>query len=189
MEELFYLLHSIHPLSASLRAHLAGILQQRDLVKKQYLLKAGQVCRNIYFIKKGIIRCFYLKDEAEVCSWFMKEMDIAIAIESFYQQSPSNEYLQAVEETEVWYISYAELQNTYKQFPEFNITGRIITQVYHQHWSWQLFALRMQTAEERYKWLMDKHPELLLRVPAKYIATYLDIAEVTLSKIKARLLL
>ena len=44
----------------------------------------------------------------------------------------------------------------------------------------------MQTDAERYQWLMEYHPELIARVPAKYLATYLDIAEVTLTKIKAR---
>ena len=186
MEEVFAFLDSIQPLSPELRAHLGTILQNRLLFKKEYLLKAGHVCRNIYFISKGMLRCYYLKDEAEVCSWFMKEGDVVISIESFYNQSPGYEYLQALEETEVYYISHAQLQHIYQAFPEFNITGRILTQRYHQHWAWQLFAIRMQRADERYQWLMDAHPELLLRVPGKHLASYLDIAEVTLSKLKAK---
>jgi len=187
MEEVLQLLHTVQPLSAELRDHISSILQQKTLPKKSYLLKAGHVCRNIYFIRKGILRCYYMKGDIEVCSWFMKERDLVISIESFYTQSPSYEYLQALEETEVWYISYNELQRIYRDFPEFNGTGRILTQQYHQHWAWQLFAIRMQSAEERYKWLMEHHPELLLRVAAKYIATYLDIAEVTLSKLKGNI--
>jgi CRP-like cAMP-binding protein len=188
MEELMKFLEAIHPLSPPLRDHLIEILQFRKLEKKAYLLKAGHICRNIYFIKKGILRCYYLKDDFEVCSWFMKENDVVISIESFYHQQPANEYLQALEGCELWYISHAQLQFIYQHYPEFNITGRIVTQHYHQHWSRQLFSIRMQTAEERYKWLLDNHSELLLRVPAKYLATYLDIAEVTLSKIKSKML-
>ena len=186
MEELLRYLDFIQPLSPALRAHLQGILRCRELGKKEFLLKAGHVCRNIYFIKSGLLRCFYMKGDAEVCSWFMKEGDVVISIESFYQQSPGYEWLQALEQTEVYYISHTQLYAIYRQFPEFNITGRIITQQYHQHWAWQLFAIRMHSAEERYKWLLEHHGELLLRVPAKYIATYLDVAEVTLSKIKSR---
>ncbi len=186
MEEVLELLNGVYPLSTPLRDHIGTILRHRVVPKKAFLLKAGHVCRDIYFIRKGILRCYYLKAEVEVCSWFMKERDLVISIESFYAQSPSYEYLQALEETEVWYISYAELQRIYQDYPEFNTTGRLLTQRYHQHWAQQLFAIRMHTAEERYRWLMDHHPELLLRVPAKFIATYLDIAEVTLSKIKAK---
>ena len=187
MEEVFQLLNMVQPIAPPLREHLVNILRQKTLKKREYLLRAGQVCRNIYFIRKGMLRCYYLKDGKEVCSWFMKEGDVVISIESFYSQTASNEYLQALEETETWYISFQELQSIYHQFPCFNITGRIITQQYHQHWACQLFAIRMQSAEERYKWLMENHPQLLMRVPGKYIATYLDIAEVTLSKIRAKM--
>lgn len=186
MEEVLELLHTVHPMSPGLRDHIGTIIRHRVVPKKAFLLKAGHVCRDIYFIRKGILRCYYLKSDMEVCSWFMKENDLVISIESFYGQVPSYEYLQALEETEVWYISYTELQRIYQEYPEFNTTGRILTQKYHQHWARQLFAIRMHTAEERYRWLLDNHPELLLRVPAKYIATYLDIAEITLIKIKGK---
>src|ERR1700733_3681679 len=114
MEEMFEFLDSITPLSTELHTHLQSILKNRLLFKKEFLLKAGQVCRNIYFISKGIVRCYYIKDEAEVCSWFMKEMDVVISIESFYRQVPANEFVQALEETELHYISYEELQYIYR---------------------------------------------------------------------------
>jgi hypothetical protein len=60
----------------------------------------------------------------------------------------------------------------------------VLTEKYYTLWAEQLYALRMQQANERYKWLMDHHSELILRVPAKYIASYLGIDETTLSKIK-----
>jgi len=188
MEQVFQLLDAVQPVSSQLREHLEKILRQKKLSKRAYLLHAGEVCRNIYFINKGMLRCYYLKDDGrEISCWFMKEGDIAISIESFYTQTAGYEYLQALEATELWYISYQELQTIYQAFPDFNFTGRILTQQYHRLWAQQLFAIRMQSAKERYQWLLDFHPELALRVPTKYIATYLDIAEVTLSKIKARI--
>jgi len=186
MEQLLDFLSSVHPMSTALRSRLTQILQCRQLDKKEYLLKAGQVCRNIYFIQGGLVRCYYLKDEAEVCTWFMKEGDVVISIQSFYTQTPGHEYIQALEPTEAHYISFDQLQQIFIEYPEFNVTGRIVTQIYHQHWAHQLFAIRMQTAQERYQWLMRHHAELIARVPAKYLATYLDIAEVTLSKIRSR---
>jgi len=186
MEDLLDFLSSVHPMSPALRARLTQILQCRKLDKKEFLLKAGQVCRNIYFIQGGLVRCYYLKDEAEVCTWFMKEGDVVISIESFYNQASGHEFIQALEPTEAHYISFEQLQRLYSEYPEFNTTGRIVTQFYHRHWARQLFAIRMQTAHERYQWLMQHHAELIARVPAKYLASYLDIAEVTLSKIRAR---
>ena len=72
MEALFTLLTSIHPLSEGLVNHLAKTLRTKSISKKQYLLKAGHTSRQICFIEKGLLRCFYEQGEAEVSSWFMQ---------------------------------------------------------------------------------------------------------------------
>jgi CRP/FNR family transcriptional regulator, anaerobic regulatory protein len=184
MEELVYFLSSVHPLSEGLTSYLFGTLKIKELKKKDFLLKAGHICRNICFIEKGLLRCFYVKGDAEVSSWFMKEGDIIISIDSFYGQQASYESIQALEDSTLLYISYEELNYIYKTFSEFNFIGRVLTEKYYRLWAQQLYALRMQQAGERYKWLLDHYPELILRVPAKYIASYLGIEETTLSKIK-----
>jgi CRP-like cAMP-binding protein len=137
------------------------------------------------FIKKGLLRAFYVKGENEVSSWFMKEGDICVSIESFYGQRPGYEYIQAIEDTQLYYLYYAELELIYQKFPEFNVIGRILTIKYLTLWSEQLYAIRMQNAKERYEWLLQFHPELIQRVPQKFIASYLDITPETLSKIRS----
>ncbi|MGN6402601.1 MAG: Crp/Fnr family transcriptional regulator [Flavisolibacter sp.] len=184
MQQLFHLLNSIHPMSEGLVFHLSQILKCRQLDKKDYLLKAGHVCRTICFVESGLLRCFYIKADTEVCSWFMKEGDVIVSIESFFQQQESYESIQALEDTVLYYITYDELKHIYQTFPEFNFIGRVLIEKYYTLWAQQLYALRMQQAHERYNWLLRHHPELILRVHAKYIASYLGIEETTLSKIK-----
>ncbi|MCW3091392.1 MAG: Crp/Fnr family transcriptional regulator [Ferruginibacter sp.] len=186
MEKLFTLLNSINRLSYSLTEHLEAILKTKQLGKKDYLLKAGHICHQICFIETGFVRCFYLSGDSEVCSWFMKEGDVIISIESFFQQKESYESIQALEDCTIYYIEYAELNAIYQNFPEFNFTGRVLTERYYQLWAQQLYALRMKQAPERYNWLIENHRELILRVPAKYLASYLGITEVMLSIIKGR---
>lgn len=186
MEKLLLYLESIYPLSDGLKQHLASILKVKELPRRTYLLKAGHVCRNIYFIDSGLLRCFYLKDDHEVSSWFMKEGNVIISIESFYEQRQSYESIQALEDSVLYYIEYTELQNIYRNFLEFNFTARVLTERYYTLWAQQLYGLRMQQAHERYAWLLENFPELVLRVPAKYIASYLGISEVTLSNIKGK---
>ncbi len=120
MKVVFDLLNSIFPVSSKLQQHLLTVLKSRILSKKQFLLKTGSVCNKVYFIEKGLIRCFYEKDDKEVCSWFMKEGDIIISVESFYNQMPSYENIQALEDCFVYYIEYDDLQFIYNNFPEFN---------------------------------------------------------------------
>jgi hypothetical protein len=71
MNELITYLNTIHPMSDGLKQHLASTLKVKELPKKGYLLKAGHISHNICFIGKGILRCFYIKDEQEISSWFM----------------------------------------------------------------------------------------------------------------------
>ncbi len=179
-------LESIYPLSDGLKDHLAKILKERVLLKKHFLLKAGHICRSICFIKKGLLRCFYIKGDHEVCSWFMKEGDVIVSVESFFQQTESYESIQAVEDAEIFCIDHAELEHIYKNYPEFNFVSRVLLQKYYTLSEQRLYSLRMQRSQERYDYLMQHHGELVLRVPAKYLASYLGITEVTLSKIKGR---
>lgn len=186
MENLIAFLNSIHPLSEKLRDYLLDHLKLKEITKKEYLLKAGRRCEHIYFIQSGLVRCFYMNRSVEVSSWFMKEGDVIISVESFFQQKPSYEYLQALEDSVLYYISYQELQFIYREFPEFNFIGRILTEKYYALSEQRLYSIRMKTGPERYKFLMDNFPELILRVPSKFLASYLGITEVWLSKIRGR---
>ena len=184
MEELLAFLERISPISDGLKDHLYKILKRREVARKEYLLKAGHICRNISFIQKGLIRCFYIKDDIEICSWFMKEGDVIISVESFFKQKPSYESIQAIEDSVIWSTTYEEVQNTYRQFIEFNIIGRVLTERYYTLSEQRLRALRMQSGMERYHYVLENHPELIQRVPSKYLATYLGMTDVWLSKIR-----
>ncbi|HEX8333454.1 MAG TPA: Crp/Fnr family transcriptional regulator, partial [Segetibacter sp.] len=101
-------------------------------------------------------------------------------------QRESYESIQALEDCIVYYISYEELQFVYRNFPEFNYIGRVLLERYYMLSEQRLYSLRMQRSQERYDYLLEHFPELILRVPAKFLASYLGITEVTMSKIKAR---
>lgn len=189
MEELLLYLNSVHPLSPELREHLLIILKLKSLRKKEYLLKAERICKNICFISKGLLRCFYIKDDQEVCSWFMKESDVIISVESFFYQKESYESIQAIEDCELYCIEHAQLEHIYRTYPEFNFVSRVLLQKYYTLSEQRLYSLRMQRSQERYNYLLQHHAELILRVPAKYLASYLGISEETLSRIRSKKLI
>ena len=116
----------------------------------------------------------------------MKEGDVIISVESFYRQVKSYESIQALEDCIVWYISFEELKSIYRAFPEFNFVGRVLTEKYYCLSEQRLYSMRMMRSNERYRYLMDHNPELILRVPAKYIASYLGLSEAHLSVIKSK---
>ena len=186
MEELLLYLSSIHPLTPECLAHLRRIIRYRKIRKNQFLLRAGEVCDNIFFIRKGILRCYYLVKDVEVTDWFFWEGDTVVAIDSFYDQTPSGDYIEALEDGELYYISFHELEYLFRHFPEFNFVGRVLTNKYLRIWHSQARNLRMFTAEEKYRFLLERQPEAMLRVPVKVLASFLDMAPETVSRLRSR---
>lgn len=186
METLILYLNSIHPLSPHLVDRLRNDLKTKEVDRKDYLLRAGHVCRNVYFIQQGLLRCFYHQADHEICSWFMKEGDVIISVESFFLQTKSYESIQALEDCVLSYIDYRDVQALYRDFPEFNYVGRVLTEKYYCLSEQRLYSMRMQRSQERYNFLLEHHPELVLRVPSKYIASYLGMSEETLSRSRSR---
>ena len=188
-KEMLDFLDSIYPLPEQLRDRLKQAVRYRKLEKGEYILKAGEVCRHMHFISKGLLRCYYLTgrdNEQEVSTWFMKEGDVCVSIDSFYDQVESYEFIHALEACEVFYISYEELEAIYGEYLDFQAVGRVLTLKYLKEWARQLRSIRMLPAVERYLALEKREPELVLRVHLKYLASYLDMTQETLSRIRGK---
>src|SRR5579875_612327 len=184
MNTLLQFLNSVYPLSEGLQEHLSQILKVRVLAKRDYLLKAGHICRNIYFIQQGLLHCYHLTRDVKQTSWFMQTGDVVISVKSFYNQVRGHEYIQALDATTLSFISYNELQYLYKTYPEFNFIGRVLTEKYYALCDERTYALRNFDAAGRYQWFVHNFPDLILPVPARYIASFLGIKEETLSRIR-----
>ena len=128
MKLLLDYLNSIYAMSPALIEHLGNVLKYTEVPKKDYLLKAGRICENVWFIEKGLARCFYTKDDEDISSWFMKEGDVIFSVKSFYKQEPSYESIQMLEDSSLFYITYKELQYIYINFLEFNYIRGVLTE-------------------------------------------------------------
>ncbi len=190
MMNLLDYLDSIYPLSVPVRTAFAAILTPLDVSKKDYLVKAGTINDRLFFIRKGLVRCYYIKlspkgkGRKEVSNWFLSEGDTIASMQSFITQQPTDEYMQALEDCELEYTTFPQVLQLYNQYPEIYRHSQIVTQKYSSLWHNLLKGIRMQTAEERYQFLLDQYPALTQRVPARYLASYLDVTEVTLSRIR-----
>ena len=192
MEEVISFLNEIakaegRKLSPKCISHLKKIIKKTSLRQEEHLLVAGELCENLYFIQKGLLKCYYILHGKQVCDWFFGEMETVVAVDSFYDQVPSTDYIQALEDCELLYITFDELTFLYRNFVEFNAVGRVLTHKYFRIWHRQARNIRMLSSEERYRLLMDTQPELINRVPVRDLASYLDMNKDTLSRMRGRI--
>jgi CRP/FNR family transcriptional regulator, anaerobic regulatory protein len=186
MEELINFLNSIRQMSPDLENHLRTILVKRLVAKKDIILKEGQVSKNIYYIRSGLVQGLEWRRDREVTTWIMKEGNIIISPESFLHQVRTKETIIALEDGEFWGVTYQELQDTYEIYPEFNLHGRIITGEYYIL-NKRLLSFRTgHTALEMYQILFQTDLDLINRVPSKLLASYLDVTPETLSTIRSQ---
>ncbi len=183
---MFALFNKIEPISPALEN---DIRQQTEVVffrKKSIILELGRVCRHCYFGMTGLVRGYYVPDSGEdITSWFMKEGDIIISVQSFFRQVPSREVLEALEDTVCISLEYGRLKALYRQYPVFNNIGRELTEEYYIQMETRAISLRMDDAKVRYDRLLEQHPDIVNRVPLQYIASYLGIDAATLSRVRS----
>lgn len=172
--------------SPALEAAILASVRREELPARHLLLQPGQVAQRLYFVEKGLVRGYSLHEGQETSSWFMAEGDFIISVVSFFTQQPSAEYVELLEPAVLYSISHARLQELYRQFPEFNLVGRVLTERYYVLSEQRAYQLRTLSATERYHRLLQEYPKLIQRIPLKLLASYLGIAPETLSRLRAK---
>ena len=152
------------------------------------LLREGEIATKLNIVIKGCLRTYFVKDTgAEITSQFFVENQMVASFESMVTQTPGNQYIEAIEDSIIGIIPAKELQKLFMNNPTaltgFNrfIMNRLIYYM-NQHASFIL-----DSPEKRYVKLLKESPELASRLPQQYIASFLGITPVSLSRIRARL--
>lgn len=163
---------------------LAAILVPMKFNKNDIILNEGDTCNYLYFVDEGMVRQFYYKNGRELTEHFSYEGKIVFCIESFLTQTPSRILIEALEETRLYAISYEDLQDLIEKSLEIDRLYHCLLE--HVAISGQQHAdsQRFETACERYERLLRERPEIVLRAPMTYIASYLQMTPETLSRVR-----
>lgn len=180
------LLQAYNVYSELLLNELQNRIVEKVLSPKELVLREGEVCRYIYFITKGGLRSYILKEKKEITVWFMLEKDMAAAADSFFLQIPGKEYIEAMVETEVVCISYENFWLVCEAFPAFKTMALKLLAKYHAMFYQRTIELLVLTKQERYDYLMEKQPELAERFPLSLIKSYLGMSQASLSRIRGK---
>lgn len=178
-------LQKIQPLSSAALEAILALCSLIPVPKNQNLQQIGQTCRTIYFVKEGLARIFYLKEDNEVTEYFAFENDLIIRAESLFTGKPSQKAIQALEMTVFIGIPAEQLFALFDTFPEIERLFRKIIEQAYVHTVHRMEAIQFHSAEERYAQLLEEKPDLIKRISLKHIASYLGITQVSLSRIRA----
>jgi CRP-like cAMP-binding protein len=188
MYELIFKNFAMHiTLDAAETEHIKHKLQHKFIKKNTVLLSAGETCRNIYFVNKGCLRIFNIDEQGEEHNvLFYPENWWAVDITSFSEQTPAFYTISALEDTEVFYLSYNVLEQLYVDTPKLERFFRILVQNGFNLHQQRITSNLSKSAEERYALFRQQYPKLEQRIAQKQIASYLGITPVFLSMIRGR---
>ncbi len=161
----------------------------REIARKEFLLKEGERCDFWGFVDTGLVRSYTYTDTGEeYTNGCIRENGFITESLSFFARSKSLVNVVALEDTQLVYITHAKLQKLYKDFPVFEKFARILYEERLAGMKAGILYLVQLDAKSRYLHFVKTQPELLKRVPLKYIASYLNITDSTLSRIRRKTL-
>lgn len=186
MQQLINYINKYAKLDQDAIAELGKRAEIEKYPKGRMILEAGQICNKIWYIKSGMVRKFHLHDGKEVTVWMHCENEIITSLHSYFSKSPTSEYIQACETTELIGINRhnSEQLALFSQFVTFSNTlmGEQFACV-----DMVSREFSKMDAKQRYKYLCQIAPNMVQRAKLGHIASIIGITQETLSRIRKQL--
>jgi len=166
----------------------SGIVEQRRVKRKSFIVQPGFVCRHQSHVVEGALRSYFISPNGD-------EHTIAIAIEdwwisdfySYTSQTPAYLYVEAMEDCLIQQIAYENVERICNEYPRFERFFRLVAQKAFAFSQKRALSNIGKTAEERYIEYAAMYPKIIQRVPQYVLASYLGMTPEFLSKVRAKL--
>jgi CRP-like cAMP-binding protein len=163
-------------------------LQEKKLSKNQFFIQEGKKEKNIAFVIEGNLRQFYTRDGEEKTTYFYFENHLMSSYVSCITGKPSQLSIEALTDCQLLVFTYETLQSLYRQSQHWERFGRLLAEYLSIGLEERMVGLLMLSPEERYHQLLESNKQKILeRIPQHYIANYLGITPVSLSRIRNRI--
>lgn len=178
------IMSNIYPISRQLAEELEMHIQSVRVKKDQILISENEVCQYMYFIKKGALMGCTTHKRQKITTYISIENEFVSSISGLHGLTHSDEYVIAVEDSDLLAIHNCELNRLFMQYFELNYVFRVILEKYYKHAQQRAHIIRVGNAKERYQYFAQTNPGYLDRLPSRLIASLLNVKPSTLLSIK-----
>ena len=168
---------------------LESVLVPMKFSKGEIILREGEVCRNIYYVERGLIRQFYFKNVKQITQHLGVDHTIFMCSESLFHEEPTHLQVEALEASYIYALPKHRLEQVALHNVNIQILFRkileeslVISQVMAD-------LVRFETAQERYRKFCKLAPQIVLRAPLVYVASFLQMTPETLRRVRSSTLL
>lgn len=168
-------------------AKLLACFEQEEGIKGHFLHRQGKVCKHLWFLEKGVARYFHTDESGkETNDWFAFEGEVMTISGSVFKAAPADESIQLLENAVYYRIAYADLQALMAADHALCLWYLgLLEQQYMLQMEDRLMDLQYLSARERYEKLLRRVPNILQRISLGHIASFLNITQESLSRIRA----
>lgn len=179
------------PLTDEKWLEYTSYFNRAEIPAKTTLLEEGEISKKLFIIEKGCIRVWFNNNGKDLTTQFFFENQSVASIESFMKKIPSPVVVETIEPTIVWWIHKNDLDkilDEIKEIPE--LRERLINMLFERTFDYMKYFVSFikDSPTQRYLNLIEERPQIIQRVPQHYIASYLGVTTVHLSRIKSKLL-
>ena len=157
------------------------------LAKDDFLVKQGQYCRKVCLIEKGYFRFFTYSDKKTITHWIFGKDQLVTDVAGFFLQQPAKWNIQALTDTTVFTLTYANYQLLRTQISEWDHYEKLFLIKLMSALENRVYALLSMSAEERYQYLFNSDSNMFNELPLQYLASMLGMTPETLSRIRSKL--
>lgn len=188
----------------TLKTHLSnfGALSDKEIVESQPFWKPRKVskgdffnlqymvCNDLGLVIKGFFRVYFVDPDTseEKNLFFFSENQFLVSFRSHINQKICHYFIQAMEDSEIIYISNKDLNSLYEMRPKWAMFGKLVAELFFTYSQSRTEELLFNSHEKRFLRLLDEHPNIIDRVPAYHISSYLGITNPSLSRLRKRII-
>lgn len=184
--ELFDFFEKLNPISDAGKTDLKQLISEKNYETYDVIQEIGSSCKTIYFVQEGCARIFYYKNGNDITEHFAFENELIVRAESLFNGKPTSKGIQAISKVKIIGINSDALFKLYDNHRDIERLFRLLFEREYVNTIKRIESLQFNTAKERYLELL-KTTDYVQKIPLKYIATYLGITQVSLSRIRAEI--